>query len=98
MNLLATMGKVSQILSQYKNQTPSFSLSRSKSKCQKPSVIIRSLKFGNKILIVGSLFYYTAKKGAWGTPEESREFLNHINEGIFILLPFHVKALFSDDK
>lgn len=62
-------------------------------KCYKPSIFMRTLKFGNKLLIVGSLFYYTASKGAWGTPEQSQDFLNHINDGFKILIPLHIRTL-----
>lgn len=62
-------------------------------KCQKPSLFLRAFKFCNKILIVGSLYYYTAKHGAWGSPEDSHKFINSLHRVIRILLPYHIKAL-----
>lgn len=68
-------------------------------KCQRPSFFIRSLKFSNKILIVGSIYYYTGTRGAWGTPDESQHFVTTIYDGIKKIMPYYITAFFfKDDK
>lgn len=66
--------------------------------CPKPSLLWRSLRFGNKLLVAGCLVYYTGSRGAWGTPEESLEFVSNISEHIRILLPYHISSFIWDDK
>lgn len=98
------MGKVIKILSH--SQSSKFystivknEIKKNKKPCQKPSIFVRGLKFCNKVLIVGSLFYYTASKGAWGTPEQSQNFIAHINDGFKILIPLHIRTLmWPNDK
>lgn len=60
----------------------------------------RSFRFANKLLCAGSLVYYTYHQGAWGTPEESLEFVDKFSEHVKIfkdhLTPYHIAALFRD--
>lgn len=71
-----------------------------KKKCPKPSIFIRTFKFCNKVLIVGSLFYYTASKGVWGTPEQTQHFFCNLNNNLKNLLPLHIRTLLwpEDDE
>lgn len=61
--------------------------------CIKEPLIWRTMKFGNKLLIAGSLVYYTSRHGAWGTPEESLEFVNKVSSHIYQLVPAHIAML-----
>lgn len=98
------MGKLFKILS----HTQSFKLfstvvqnevKKNTKPCPKQSIFIRTFKFCNKGLIVGSLYYYTAAKGAWGTPEQSQHFICHLNEGFKNLIPLPIRTLmWPDDK
>ena len=67
--------------------------------CRKPSIFIRALKFSNKMLVLASIYYYTASHGAWGTPEESHHFIKTICYGIKKICPYYITAFFwPDDK
>jgi hypothetical protein len=63
-------------------------------RCRKEPFFWRSMKQVNKAVFTGTLVYYTAKQGAWGTPEESREFLNKLREHIRFIIPFHISNFF----
>lgn len=66
--------------------------------CPKTPWIWRFVKFGNKVVIAGSLVYYTARNGAWGTPEESLNFINHFSDHLRVLTPFHIASIIWPDK
>lgn len=69
----------------------------SPAKCKRPSIILGAFKFCNKVLIVGSLYYYTGKHGAWGTPEQSQHFIHTLCTGIKRLAPYYITAFFWPD-
>lgn len=58
----------------------------------------RSFRFANKALFAGSLIYYTYRHGAWGTPEESRNFINKMTQHLHKLVPYHIAAFIWDDE
>jgi len=64
----------------------------------RPFLIYGLFKFCNKALIAGSLIYYTAKQGAWGTQEESYFFLNHCYDNIKLLMPIAAKIIWSETE
>lgn len=66
--------------------------------CKKPSLVFRTVKFANKILFAGSLLFYCQHHGAWGSPEESLEFVSKISDHIRILIPYHIRTLIEKDE
>lgn len=66
--------------------------------CKDTPFWLRSLKFGNKLFIAGSLVYYTGAYGAWGTPDESYHFVNHLYSHFRYMLPYHISAIFWPDN
>ena len=68
--------------------------------CQCPPklpIFWRSLKFTNKVLFAGSLVYYTYRQGAWGTPEESINFISKFSQHVHKIIPNYIAVLFWDD-
>lgn len=62
--------------------------------CQpKTPFVWRYLKFGNKLFVAGSLLYYTHVHGAWGTPEQSLEFIAKLSDHLQVFTPYHIAAL-----
>jgi hypothetical protein len=103
---ISKMGKFLKILS-HPQSSKLFStivqneIKKNKKPCQKPSVFVRTFTFCNKVLIVGSLFYYTASKGVWGTPEQAQNFICHHChlESFKTLIPLHIRTLmWPNDK
>lgn len=45
---------------------------------KKGSIMGRMLKFGVKSAIVGSIFYYTAHEGLWGSYDDTKVFLDNL--------------------
>jgi hypothetical protein len=66
--------------------------------CVKPPLIVRALRFTNKVLIAGSLIYYTHRHGAWGTPEESVQFVSKLSHHVRSLMPFYFADLIWPDE
>lgn len=47
--------------------------------------IWRSMKFCKNVVVAGSLIYYSHRNGAWGTSEESLEFISKLTDHLQIL-------------
>lgn len=70
--------------------------------CHKPSTLLRTVRFCNKAFITGYLIYYTGHHGAWGTPEESLQFVkelsNHVQYLTRTLTPLPIRTFIFPDK
>lgn len=63
-----------------------------------PTLMWRSFKFTNKIIIAGSIIYYTHRHGAWGTTEQSWQFMSTLSNHIQAMSPSYIAAVFFPEK
>lgn len=66
--------------------------------CPKKPIVWRTLKFCNKVFVAGSLIYYTGKHGAWGSQDQSAQFMRDLNIHLRNLMPLYIVSIIWGDK